>query len=103
MRLLPWPCRSCDLIAVAARDILRGSSQAQLLMVGPIGDEYGAAAKAMLGKGEGCLGQGSELGQALARICAGGSRMDEAVTETTSVLVCCSVCRLSGPGVQPGW
>lgn len=42
---------SCDLIALAARDILRGSKAAQIVLAGPIGDETGEQAQALLAKG----------------------------------------------------
>ncbi|EFN56266.1 hypothetical protein CHLNCDRAFT_145120 [Chlorella variabilis] len=42
--------KGCDIIAMAARSILKGSRVAQIAMVGPIGDEYGEQAKHMLEK-----------------------------------------------------
>ncbi|KAI7845483.1 hypothetical protein COHA_001031 [Chlorella ohadii] len=43
--------KGCDLIALAARDILKGNRHAQIVMAGPIGDEYGEQARTLLEKG----------------------------------------------------
>lgn len=44
------PSAAADLIALAARDILKGNRHVQLVMAGPIGDEYGEQARALLEK-----------------------------------------------------
>lgn len=46
--------KGCDLIAYAAAAILRARPEAQLAVVGPVGDEYGETAQRVLAAG-GCV------------------------------------------------
>ncbi|KAL4458945.1 hypothetical protein ABPG75_013810 [Micractinium tetrahymenae] len=42
--------KGCDIIALAAADILRACPTAQIVMAGPVGDEYGERARVLLDK-----------------------------------------------------